>query len=144
MPLALEEFMSARCLAVLSLYGALVSQSVWAITIDTVPIGNPGNANDPRTSAYGGVAYRYNIGKYDVTVGQYTVFLNSVAATDPYYLYVSSMADDLNIAGIARGSISGSYSYSVIGSPNHPITYVNWGDAARFANWLNNGQPTGP
>jgi hypothetical protein len=23
------------------------------------------------------------------------------------------------------------------------VTYVSWGDAARFANWLNNGQPTG-
>src|SRR5262249_36788583 len=22
--------------------------------------------------------------------------------------------------------------------------YVSWGDAARFANWLHNGQPTGP
>jgi formylglycine-generating enzyme required for sulfatase activity len=31
----------------------------------------------------------------------------------------------------------------VIGSPNHPIVYITWGDAARFANWLNNDQPTG-
>ena len=31
----------------------------------------------------------------------------------------------------------------MIGSPNHPITYVSWGDAARFANWLHNGQPNG-
>src|SRR4029079_10773318 len=38
---------------------------------------------------------------------------------------------------------SGSYSYDVIGSPNHPVTYVSWGDAARFANWMHNGQPTG-
>ena len=58
------------------------------ITIDTVPIGNPGNANDPTTgNLYGGVAYNYSIGKYDVTVGQYTAFLNAVAATDTYGLY---------------------------------------------------------
>ena len=38
---------------------------------------------------------------------------------------------------------SRAYTYSVIGSPNHPITYVSWGDAARFANWLHNGQPNG-
>ncbi len=53
------------------------------------------------------------------------------------------MATNLNIAGIARSGSSGTYTYSVIGSANHPITYVNWGDAARFANWLHNGQPTG-
>ena len=48
-----------------------------------------------------------------------------------------------NIAGIARNGASGNYTYSVIGSPNHPITYVSFGDAARFANWLQNGQPSG-
>ena len=114
-----------------------------AVTIDTVPVGNVGNANDPATgNLYGGVSYAYNIGKYEVTVGQYTAFLNAVAATDTYGLYNPSMATDLNIAGIAQSCASGC-TYSVIGSPNHPVTYVSWGDAARFANWLHNGQPTG-
>jgi formylglycine-generating enzyme required for sulfatase activity len=114
------------------------------VNIDTVPIGKPGNANDPATgNAYGGVAYSYNIGKYDVTVGQYTAFLNAVAATDTYGLYNPAMTAELNIAGISRSGVSDSYSYSVIGSANHPITYVSWGDAARFSNWLNNGQPSG-
>jgi hypothetical protein len=27
---------------------------------------------------------------------------------------------------------------------NRPVKWVSWGDAARFANWLTNGQPTGP
>jgi hypothetical protein len=53
------------------------------------------------------------------------------------------MVIDLRIAGIARTGDSGRYQYSVIGSPNHPITYVSWGDAVRFTNWLHNGQPTG-
>ena len=54
------------------------------------------------------------------------------------------MATDLNIAGIAQSGVSPNYSYSVIGSANKPVTYVSWGDAARFANWLHNNQPIGP
>jgi formylglycine-generating enzyme required for sulfatase activity len=53
------------------------------------------------------------------------------------------MGTDLNIAGISRAGSSGSYTYSVIGSANRPITYVSWLDSARFANWMANGQPTG-
>ncbi|HTQ39852.1 MAG TPA: SUMF1/EgtB/PvdO family nonheme iron enzyme [Pirellulales bacterium] len=110
----------------------------------TVPVGNPGNANDPDTgNVYGGVSYSYSIGTYDVTVGQHTAFLNAVAATDTYSLYNPSMASDGNVAGIQQNGSSGNYTHSVIGSANHPITYVSWFDAARFANWLYNGQPTG-
>src|ERR1700733_7168984 len=130
-------------LALLCALLLLTASSSAAITIAPVPVGNPGNATDPATSnLYGSVAYSYSIGKYDVTVGQYATFLNAVAATDTYGLYNTSMATDLNIAGISRSGSSGSYTYSVIGSANHPITYVTWGDAARFANWLDNGQPT--
>jgi sulfatase modifying factor 1 len=115
-----------------------------AITIDTVPVGDVGNPNDPATgNLYGGVNYAYSIGKYEVTVGQYTAFLNAVAATDTYSLYNTSYAADHRVAGIARSGASGNYTYSVLGSANHPVTYVSWGDAARFANWLHNGQPTG-
>jgi sulfatase modifying factor 1 len=123
-----------------------------AITIETVPVGDVGNPNDPSdgdkssegVQNYGAVPYAYSIGKYEVTTGQYTAFLNAVAATDTYSLYNTNMATNLSVAGIDRNGASGSYTYSVIGSPNHPISYVNWGDAARFTNWLHNGQPTGP
>jgi formylglycine-generating enzyme required for sulfatase activity len=54
------------------------------------------------------------------------------------------MSTDPVVAGILRTGSSGSYTYSVTGSANHPIAYVDWGDAARFANWLHNGQPSGP
>ena len=41
-----------------------------AVTIDTVPVGNVGNANDPATgNLYGGVGYAYRIGTTEVTVG---------------------------------------------------------------------------
>src|SRR5262249_21188822 len=76
-------------------------------------------------------------------VGQYTAFLNAVAATDTYGLYIGSVPPDLNVAGIARSGASGSYTYSVIGSPDHPIAGVNLGKAARVANLLHNGPPTG-
>src|SRR5262245_44176206 len=86
-----------------------------AITIETVRIGDVGNPNDPTTgNLYGGVSYAYSIGKYEVTVGQYTAFLNAVAATDTYFLYNPGMAAYLNEAGIARMGSSGSYTYSVI------------------------------
>jgi formylglycine-generating enzyme required for sulfatase activity len=109
--------------------------------VDTVLVGDAGNAAD--STGYGAVNYEYHIGKYEVTIAQYTAFLNAVAATDTYSLYNTSMGTDLNIAGISRSGSSGSFSYSVIGSGNRPITYVSWFDAARFANWMNNGQGTG-
>jgi formylglycine-generating enzyme len=136
-----------RFFASLGLLGPLfllTTLSASAITIATVPVGNPGNATDPATSnLYGAVSYSYSIGKYDVTVGQYATFLNAVAATDTYGLYNTSMGTDLNVAGISRSGSSGSYTYSVVGSANHPIAYISWGDAARFANWMSNSQPTG-
>jgi len=45
--------------------------------------------------------------------------------------------------GISQTGTSGSYSYSVTSNPNFPVNLVSWGDAARFVNWLQNGQPTG-
>jgi formylglycine-generating enzyme len=123
---------------------ALLAGDARAVTMSWSPVGNPGNANDSATgNVFGGVAYNYSIGKYDVTVGQYAEFLNAVAATDTYGLYNTNMAADLNIAGISQSGVLGSYTYSVVGSANHPITYVSWAGAARFANWLENGQPTG-
>jgi formylglycine-generating enzyme required for sulfatase activity len=115
-----------------------------AITIDTVIVGNPGNAPDLYTgSLYGAVNYTYAIGKYEVNLNQYTAFLNAVAATDTYSLYNPSMATYLNIAGISRSGSNGTDTYSVIGSGLRPVTFVSWFDAARFANWMANGQPTG-
>jgi len=118
------------------------------VTIDTVTVGDAGNAAD--TTTYGAVTNVFAIGKYEVTIEQYTAFLNSVASvtSDSYIvnLWRANMATDLNIAGISRsgsGVLGDPYSYSVLGSGNRPITYVSWFDAARFANWMNNGATNG-
>jgi hypothetical protein len=93
------------------------------------------------------------MGEYDVTAGQYCQMLNAVAATDTYGLYNAYMAPVNNFPastggaatfGITQSGSPGNYTYSVTGNPNFPMNYVPWGDAARFCNWLENGQPTAP
>jgi sulfatase modifying factor 1 len=119
------------------------------ITIDMVTVGDPGNANDTGGTGNGAVAYSYQIGKYDVTIGQYTSFLNAAdpSGTNPNGIYNASMGTDLNSAGISytSGASAGS-KYAVISnggdSSNRPIMYVSWFDAARFSNWMTNGQGT--
>jgi sulfatase modifying factor 1 len=136
---------AVSCLALSAVFLTVVPAHAAPVTIDWVTVGNQGNAND--TTGYGAVNYEYRIGKYEVTIQQYTDFLNAVAVTDPYSLYNTGMASNLNIAGISRSGTSGGYSYSVINngglSGNRPITYVSWFDAARFANWMQNGQGSG-
>ena len=126
--------------------GLLVSQALAAtVNIDGVTVGNPGNAADPATgSLYGAVPYAYKIARTETTIAQYAEFLNAKAKTDPYGLYDTNMGTYLNSAGITRSGTSGNYNYTVIaGSGNHPITWVTWLDAARFVNWLHNGQGSG-
>lgn len=140
-------------LGVLSLtaFALLAAGPVRAVTIDTVLVGNPGNTgwthtyppNQGGTITFGAVNYEFRMGKYEVTVGQYAAFLNAVAATDTHALYRGEMATAANTAGIAQRGSFNAHTYSVIGSANHPVTWVSWWDAARFANWVANGQPTG-
>jgi len=107
--------------------------------MDYVTVGDPGNAADPLTG-FGAVGYEYQIGKYEVTNAQYGTFLNAVAKTDSYGLYNSNMSS----YGITQSGSSGSFTYSVTGGfENKPVVWVSWFDAARFSNWLNNGQGGG-
>jgi formylglycine-generating enzyme required for sulfatase activity len=117
-----------------------------------VTVGNPGNAGESSGNGgsfgpiaiVGAVNYAYQIGKYEVTAGQYTEFLNAVAKTDTYGLYNVNMWSNTYGSKIQRTGSSGSYTYSVAADrANRPVNYVSWGDAARFANWLSNDQLTG-
>lgn len=138
-----HRLLSIGCALATVLLAAGAAQA--AITIETVPVGNPGNVADTRyaqrTPGLGVVAYSYSIGTYEVTAGQYTAFLNAVAKTDSYGLYNTNMWSGTYGCKIQQFGSSGTYSYSVASDyANRPVNYVSWGDAARFANWLTNGQ----
>jgi len=127
-------------------------------SLQFVTVGNPGNAGELSGAGAGGygpdrvcgaVAYTYKMGKFEVTAGQYCAFLNAVAGIDTYGVYVRDMDTTYNQYGCnikrtGNGTAQTPYTYSVANDwANRPVNFVSWGDAARFANWLHNGQPTG-
>ncbi len=120
--------------------------TVQAVTIDMVPVGDAGNEADD--TSYGAVDYDYQIAKFEITVGQYVEFLNAVAKSDPFGLwnpnmYSRSFYDNDFGTRVSQTGTSGSYSYSAPSDYlNLPMNAVEWQDAARFCNWLTNGQPT--
>jgi hypothetical protein len=96
-----------------------------AATIETVPVRNLGNRGEPSGNSKpgghgpgricGAVDYSYNIGKYEVTAGQYCEFLNAVAKTDTYGLYSARMDSDPRGCQITRHGSRGSYTYDFSG-----------------------------
>lgn len=127
----------------------ILSSPVSAVIIDTVTVCNVGNAGEISGGGLpsritGAVDYVYSIGKFEVTAGQYCDFLNAVASTDTYGLYNTKMWDDSEGCKIQRSNSPGNYSYSIGAEwEDRPVNFVSWADAARFCNWLHNGQPTG-
>jgi formylglycine-generating enzyme required for sulfatase activity len=118
-----------------------------AVSIDWVPIGNPGNAPDTAANCFasscGSVSYRYAISKYEITNSQYVEFLDAKAASDPLGLYTTEMGSSA-WGGITRSGSPGGYTYAAKpGFENKPVVFVTFFDALRFANWLNNGQGGG-
>jgi len=141
-----------RCAALpfLAFLFACITTETKAATIDWVSVGNPGNPADTAvmledgTSGYGSVDHNYNIGKYDVTNSQYVEFLNAKDPTgaNALGLYNISMSGNGGV-NFNAGAITGHKYTAISGAENHPVNYVNWFDAIRFANWLNNGQGNG-
>ena len=102
-------------------------------------MGDPGNAADTAPAGRGAVSASFKIMTYEFTNQQYANFLNAVAATDTYSLYNSKMGS-LPRGGITQSGASGSYSYAVKENMgDKPVNYVSWFDAARVANWYQNG-----
>jgi formylglycine-generating enzyme required for sulfatase activity len=117
------------------------------VAIDWITIGDPGNGCDTNAQGMlctGTVNATYRISKFETTWAQYAEMLNAVAATDTFGLYNPSMADGGFYGGISRSGGPGTYVYNAIpGRENKTVVYHSFWDAARFANWLHNGQPTG-
>ncbi len=115
--------------------------------IDTVPVGDAGNAADNTDyGALGAVAYPYRIGTYEVTNEQYTVFLNAVAQTDDLQLYAPAMSTTTpsNRGGIDRSGSPGAYSYATGANwGSKPVNHLTFFDVVRFVNWLHNGARAG-
>jgi hypothetical protein len=132
-------------LALIVFPGALVPQrsASAVVSLDLVPVGNAGNLNDPLTNR-GAVNTAYAISKNEITLNQYCEFLNAVAKNGGINLWHAGMQSNANTAGIARSGSEGSYVYTVIGDDDQrPVAYINnFFAAARFANWMHNGQPT--
>lgn len=131
--------MKTRSLSLLTVL-ALAASAHAVVTIDWAAVGDAGNADD--STGFGGVAYAYRIGKYEVTNAQYVEFLNAKAASDPNGLYNTSMNSDVR-GGITQSGSSGSFTYAVkTDMGDKPVNYVSFLDAMRFTNWINNGQGT--
>lgn len=122
-----------------------------SVAIETVPIRDAGNAPDARygSPGFGAVAYAYRIGTYEVTNAQYRAFLNAKAAVgDPYGLYSAGMFGVYGgIARVGSGTLADPWVYVPKDNDStwdsRPVNFVSFWDAARFCNWLRNGQGDG-
>jgi formylglycine-generating enzyme len=93
-------------------------------TIDFVPIGNPGNADDTtgNPNPCGKVEYDYRMGKYEIS---------------------RDMITKANAGGLLEITLQNMASYGGdVGT--HPATGVSWNEAARFINWLNTSKGYSP
>lgn len=120
-----------------------------------VSVGHPGNT--PDQSGFGAVDVEFRIAKHEVTVAQYTEFLNAVATkSDPHQLWQRAMGEhvitDLGQGGIRkdvpqcilREGSSGQWSYVPVADwQKRPVIFVTFFSAMRYSNWIHNGRGDG-
>ena len=143
----------AGCLA---LALATVANGALAVTINFSSVisgSNPGNpsSNPP---GQGSVSTPFAMARTETTNAQYAEFLNAVdqLGTNPNQVYSTGMAGDTLNGGIvftstaaagAKYTVRSGTSSTGFGFSNMPVSYVTWFSAARFVNWLQNGQLSG-
>lgn len=142
----------AGCLAVAL---ASVSAAAFGGVLDTTTfstINNVGNAGNGSSSPanLGSVSSVYRMATTEVTNAQYVQFLNAMDpnGTNPRGIY-NTASGTSGFGGILlNGTAAPGSRYAVKTTPatggnsyaSMPVNFVNWFSAARFVNWLNNGE----
>lgn len=111
-------------MCVLAMANIASAEIIQGIDIDFVTIGNAGNVSDTRVEANpygcGAVGYEYQLGKYEITNGQWDSFVSA--------------------AGAPTGNPSMAYDEgSTWTGTNVPTTDVSWYEALQFCNYLTSG-----
>ena len=130
---------------------ACLGPVAYGVTVDWATVGNAGNPAN--VNGWGAVSDTFLISAIETTNTQYAEFLNTVdrSGLNPNGVYDPMMGSD-SLGGISfnSGAPSGA-KYAVkagapAGSPagtsyaQMPVVFVTWFSAARFTNWLQNGQ----
>ena len=166
-PLLLLAFAFAAFVLSLSAGSAGAAPPRAIVTLSTVKVGAPGNpsaavvpftdaiyascADAPQTKAgcqtLGGVSYRYEIGRLEITVGQWVAFLNTVdpSGRDRHHLYDSTESAAAwpkygQINRASRAAAGRHYSVAYPELTDKPYGFANFLRAARFVNSLENGR----
>ena len=134
---------------------ASLAVNAFGVTISYNFVGNPGNAGNPSSSpsGLGAVSDVFKMATTETTNAQFVEFLNSVdsAGTNPNAIYNANMGSNVNGGIVYTAGAPAGQKYSVkagapAGAPggtsygSMPVNFVTWFSAARFVNWLNNGQ----
>jgi sulfatase modifying factor 1 len=120
------------------------------VTFDYSLVGDPGNA--AASNGFGAVAGSFYLSKTEVTNAQYAEYLNHIRPNgrlpddgSTYYPPESANVSGQGVTGILEqpGNPVGAKWVVKPGHENKPVVYVSVKAAARFVNWLSNGQGSG-
>jgi len=131
--------LNARAFAsIVAFAAATLSASAFGVSINYQQIGNAGNAANSATGL-GAVSAAFQMQTTEVTNKDYVEFLNSQGKSNTNGIYSGFMGG--TNGGITQSGSSGSFVYAAkSGFDTKPVNFVSWFSAARFTNWLNNGQ----